>query len=359
MVERPGAMAMLGLDPSFWRGRSVFVTGHTGFKGSWLSLWLQGMGARVHGYALAPDTSPALFDIARVGEGMNRRIGDICDLAGLHAALQAAQPEIVFHLAAQSLVREGYRDPLGTLATNVMGTANVLNAVRDVPSVRAVLIVTSDKCYLNRERRQAYREDDAMGGRDPYSASKACAEIVTSAWRDSFLHDRVGVASMRAGNVIGGGDWSADRLVPDALRAWEKGETLQIRYPAAVRPWQHVLEPLHGYLLLAQRVAAGEAAEAWNFGPADEDMLPVEALLNRLAAHWGAGAAWRCDEKENPHEAGLLHLDSGKARERLGWQPRWRLDHALDRIVAWHRAYLSGADMRRQCEMDIEDYLAS
>jgi CDP-glucose 4,6-dehydratase len=350
---------MLGLTPDFWRGRSVFITGHTGFKGGWLAVWLHLLGARVHGYALAPATRPALFDVARVGEVVAHRIGDVRDLAGLAAALADARPEVIFHLAAQPLVREGYREPVATFSTNVMGTVNLLEAVRSQSSVRAVIVVTSDKCYANRESGQPYREGDALGGRDPYSGSKACAEIVTAAWRESFLRGSVGIASARAGNVIGGGDWADDRLVPDALRAWEKGSTLQVRYPGAVRPWQHVLEPLHGYLLLAEHLVAGGAAEAWNFGPDDRDMVPVGELLDQLAACWGVGAAWCGDRGDHPHEAGLLHLDSAKARSGLGWRPRWRLDHALGRVVAWHRAYLAGADVRRQCESDILDYQAS
>jgi len=350
---------MLGLTPSFWRGRSVFVTGHTGFKGGWLAIWLSMLGARVYGYALTPDTRPALFDVARVGEGMQHCIGDVRDAADLAAAIAAARPEIMFHLAAQPLVREGYREPVATFSTNVMGTAHLLEAARNTPSIRAVVVVTSDKCYSNRESSRPYVEDDALGGRDPYSASKACAEIVAMAWRESFLRGGMGVATARAGNVIGGGDWACDRLVPDALRAWETKTVLQVRYPGAVRPWQHVLEPLHGYLLLAQKLADGEAAEAWNFGPDDADMVPVGELLDRLAGRWGEGATWCSDGRDHPHEAGLLHLNSTKARNGLGWRPRWRLDHALDRIAAWHRAYLAGADMRRQCELDIQDYLAS
>lgn len=359
MAERKRTLAMLGLTPDFWRGRSVFLTGHTGFKGGWLAVWLHMLGARVHGFALAPSTRPALFDVARIDELMVHRIGDIRDAADLQDAMTVAQPEIVFHLAAQPLVREGYREPVSTFATNVMGTVNLLEAARSLPSVRAVVVVTSDKCYLNREWLRSYGEEDALGGRDPYSASKACAEIATMAWRESFLSGQVAVATARAGNVIGGADWADDRLIPDALRAWEKNEPLRVRYPGAVRPWQHVLEPLHGYLLLAERLAAGEASEAWNFGPDEADMVPVGELLDRLAACWGEGAAWHGDGGEHPHEAGLLRLDSAKARQRLGWQPRWRLDQALERVVAWHRGYLGGADMRRQCELDIEDYLRS
>lgn len=347
---------MLGVTPAFWRDRSVLVTGHTGFKGGWLSLWLRHLGARVTGYALPPATEPALFGVARVADGIGHRLGDLDDRDALAQALLAAEPEIVFHLAAQALVKEGYRDPVGTLASNVMGTAHLLEAVRQTPGVRAVVVVTSDKCYANREWLWPYRENEALGGRDPYSASKACAEIVAAAWRDSFPRDGLAIATARAGNVIGGGDWAADRLVPDAARAWSAGEPIRVRYPQAVRPWQHVLEPLHGYLLLAERLHAGEAAESWNFGPDEADMLPVGELLDRLAGHWGDGARWIGDAQPHPHEAGLLRLDSSRARTLLGWRPRWALDQALRRTAEWYRAFHAGGDMLERCLAEIEEY---
>lgn len=351
-------VSVVGRD--FWRGRRVFITGHTGFKGGWLSLWLTHLGAEVHGFSLTPPTEPALFEVARVAEGMHSTIGDIRDPQALTAAMQAAQPEIVFHLAAQPLVREGYRDPRTTLETNVMGTMNVLEAVRAIPSIKAALVVTTDKCYQNRESERPYREDDALGGHDPYSASKACAEIVTAAWRDAYLGDTVAVASARAGNVIGGGDWSADRLIPDAFRAWDAGQALSIRYPHAVRPWQHVLEALAGYLLLGQRLLRGKApgaATAWNFGPAEADCLPVQDLLAVLAARWGAGAGWQVEASPQPHEAGLLRLDSGKARTELGWQPVLNLPAALAVTVDWHQAWRRGEDMRRFSLAQIDQYM--
>lgn len=352
-----------GISAEFWRGRRVFITGHTGFKGGWLSLWLTHMGAEVHGLALAPLTTPALFDVARIGEGITHCIGDIRNPALLSEVLREAAPEIVFHLAAQPLVREGYSDPRTTMETNVMGTMNVLEAVRTTPSVKAVIVITTDKCYQNRESNQPYRESDALGGHDPYSASKACAEIVSAAWREAFLSDRVALATARAGNVIGGGDWAADRLLPDAFRAWEAGRALTIRYPRAVRPWQHVLDALAGYLQLGQRllVEAGRDMQtgvgAWNFGPADDDCLPVEDLLQVLAEHWGEGARWSVDAALQLHEAGLLRLDSSKSREQLLWQPALNLQQALAVTVAWQRAWGRGENMRQLSLRQIDQYM--
>jgi CDP-glucose 4,6-dehydratase len=346
--------AKAGVD--FWHDRPVFVTGHTGFKGSWLSLWLQMRGARVSGYSLPPPTTPSMFEIARIGQHMHHIEADVRDGERLHEALRQAAPEIVFHLAAQPLVREAYRDPAGTVATNVLGTVNLLEAVRRQTSVKAVVVVTSDKCYRNREWLWPYREDEALGGKDPYSASKACAEIVSAAWRDSFLADRIGLATVRAGNVIGGGDWAPERLVPDALKAWQEGDILNIRSPEAIRPWQHVLEPLAGYLLVAERLSAGEAAGAWNFGPTENDSLNVARLLARLAAHWGEGARWQVAAGEHPVEAGLLRIDSSRARHQLGWHPRLDSDGALARTVAWHRAWRAGQDMRQFSVAQINDY---
>ncbi|MDP2827493.1 MAG: CDP-glucose 4,6-dehydratase [Sulfuricellaceae bacterium] len=347
------------MTPEFWHGKSVLVTGHTGFKGGWLCLWLQQLGARVQGYALPAATQPSLFLEARVGEGMSHAEGDIRDLSQLKACMDAAQPEIVFHLAAQALVRQSYLDPIETMTSNVIGAANVLEAVRSTPSVKAVVVITSDKCYENREWHWPYRENEALGGRDPYSASKACAEIVTASWRDSFLAGQlVWVATARAGNVVGGGDWAADRLIPDALRAWQSRASLDVRSPHAVRPWQHVLDPLAGYLLLAESLYQGQHAEAWNFGPSDSDMYPVGALLDRLAGLWGEGASWRSDPHQHPHEAGLLRLDSSKARSLLGWKPKFNIDQALAQVVQWRRGWMAGEDMRAFTLDQINQYMA-
>ena len=347
------------VDVDFWRGKRVFLTGHTGFKGSWLALWLQQLGAQVQGFALAPPSEPALFDAARVAEGMASALGDIRDLGAVRRAVEAFRPEIAIHMAAQPLVRLSYAEPVETYATNVMGTVHVLEALRHAPGVRAVVCVTTDKCYENREWAWGYREDEPMGGHDPYSNSKGCAELVTSAYRRSFLqHAGVALASARAGNVIGGGDWATDRLVPDILRAFERGEPVVIRNPSSTRPWQHVLEPLSGYLTLAQRLwhEGADVAEGWNFGPHDEDARPVRWIVERLAAAWGEGAGWRLDAAAHPHEAHFLKLDISKARARLGWQPRWRLDEALARIVEWHRAWLAGDDVRALCLRQIQQY---
>lgn len=360
------ASAQGSVDPAFWAGKRVFLTGHTGFKGSWTALWLQRMGAQVTGFALAPPTSPALFEVARVSEGMTSLLGDIRDRATLECALVDADPEIVIHMAAQPLVRASYDDPVGTYATNVMGTVHLLEAVRKAPSARACLVVTTDKCYENREWVWGYREDEAMGGHDPYSNSKGCAELVTSAYRRSFFGEgpntrRAAIASGRAGNVIGGGDWAADRLVPDILRSVAAGESATIRNPLATRPWQHVLEPVGGYLVLAQALWADPvgAAQAWNFGPRDEDARPVQWIVERLCETWGDGAAWTHDASVQPHEARYLKLDISKARAGLYWQPRWSLSQALDRIVAWQRAWLSGADMHDHCTAELECFSAA
>lgn len=347
-------------DPGFWHGRRVLVTGHTGFKGSWLCLWLQALGARVHGLALPPATDPALYTVARVDEGMaSSTLGDIRDAALVARTVAAVQPEVLLHLAAQPLVRQSYADPVQTYATNVMGTVHLLEAVRRLDRPCAVVNVTTDKCYENREWLWGYREDEALGGHDPYSSSKACAELVTSAYRRSFLAaGGTALATARAGNVIGGGDWSPDRLVPDVLRSFERGEPVALRHPRAVRPWQHVLEPLSGYLVLAERLATqGQAfAEAWNFGPGEDDAQPVQALVEQLAALWGGSARWQIDGAAHPHEAHALKLDSAKARTRLGWRPHWRLAQSLQAIVAWHQAWQGGADMRRVTLQQIHEH---
>ena len=354
MAVRQGAMEGLAMNPQFWAGRRVFVTGHTGFKGSWLSLWLQSMGAHVTGFALAPPTIPSLFEIAHVGDGMQSITGDVRNLASLQKAMNEARPEIVIHMAAQALVRYSYDNPVETYATNVMGTVHLFEAVRSNPSVKAVVNVTTDKCYENREWIWGYRENEPMGGFDPYSNSKGCAELVTSAYRSSFFNPQsyakhgVALASARAGNVIGGGDWAEDRLIPDIMRAIAQNHPVKIRNPHSIRPWQHVLEPLSGYLLLAQRLyEQGPAfAEGWNFGPNDDDARPVSWLLEQLTGFWGDGASWSLDGGEHPHEAHYLKLDCAKAKSRLGWQPKWHLDDALSQVVDWQKQYVQGADMK-------------
>ena len=349
----------MNVDPGFWRGKRVFLTGHTGFKGGWLSLWLQQLGAEVRGFALAPTEPHSLFKEARVADGMGSIFGDVRDLGALKAALAAFRPEIVIHMAAQPLVRQSYADPVETYATNVMGTVHLLEAVRAAPGVRAVVNVTTDKCYENKEWAWGYREDEPMGGHDPYSSSKGCAELVSAAYRRSFF-DQGGpaLATARAGNVIGGGDWATDRLVPDILRAFECGEPVVIRNPLSTRPWQHVLEPLAGYLVLAQRLHADGAAfaEGWNFGPRDEDARPVQWVVEQLVERWGQGARWQLDGGHHPHEAHFLKLDISKARSRLGWEPRWRLADALRHIVDWHQAWRGGHDVRALCLAQVDAY---
>ena len=337
-------------EPSFWQGRRVLVTGHTGFKGAWLALWLAELGAEVHGFALDVPTQPSLFELARAGELVRDGRGDVRDPQAVDAALAAARPEVVFHLAAQPLVRRSFADPRATYATNVMGTVNVLEAVRTTGGVRVVVNVTSDKCYDNREQGRAFREDDPKGGHDPYSSSKGAAELVADAYRRSYFAvdpDGPRLASARAGNVIGGGDWGEDRLVPDLLRGAQAGTPVAVRSPAAVRPWQHVLNPLSGYLLMAERLWDDAAlAGGWNFGPDPQDAQPVAHVAERIAASWPGGLRWEPDPGPHPHEARTLRLDSGKAREQLGWAPRLGLDAGIDATVAWHLAVAGGADAR-------------
>ena len=358
---------MVMKDSSFWRDRKVVLTGHTGFKGSWLTLWLKALGARVTGYSLAPVTNPNLFSLARVSDGIESIIGDIRNREQLLNAVRASAPEIVIHMAAQSLVRESYVSPVETYETNVLGTVHLLDAVRQIPGVRSVVIVTTDKCYENREWEWGYRENEAMGGYDPYSSSKGCAELVTAAYRNSFFNPStysrhgVAVASARAGNVIGGGDWAVDRLIPDIVRAIANGETVNIRNPHAIRPWQHVLEPLSGYLVLAERlyVEGTRHADAWNFGPNDSDAQPVQAIVERLTSRWGENARWKLDDRDYPHEATYLKLDCSKAHARLGWRPRWDLGHTLDNIVAWYKAATRQEDMRAVTLAQIDEYTQS
>lgn len=364
MAVRRRPVEGMVVNPEFWRGKRVLLTGHTGFKGSWMALWLQSMGAHVVGYALAPPTSPSLFEEADVAAGMTSVIGDIRDLAAVRAVVAEHRPEIVFHMAAQPLVRYSYAEPVETYATNVMGTVNLLEAVRLAPGVKAVVNITTDKCYENREWVWAYRENEPMGGYDPYSSSKGCAELVTSAYRQSFFNESdyarhgVAIASARAGNVIGGGDWAQDRLIPDILAAFEQGRVVQIRNPNAVRPWQHVLEPLRGYLTLAERLYCDGVAyaEGWNFGPNEQDAMPVGWIVGTMTALWGEGAQSRLDAGAHPHEATYLKLDVSKARARLGWQPALRLEPALRMIVDWSRQRKGGADARAVTLAQIHAY---
>lgn len=350
------------MNREFWRGKQVFLTGHTGFKGGWLALWLTDMGAEVFGYALPPPTEPNIFTVANLQDRLARStIADIRDAASLIQAMQAARPDIVLHLAAQPLVRHSYVAPVETYAVNVMGTVNLLEAVRLTPSVKAIVNVTTDKCYENREWVWPYRENEAMGGFDPYSSSKACSELVTAAYRRSFLEPAgIHLASARAGNVIGGGDWAVDRLVPDFLRALDAGLTLSIRSPLATRPWQHVLEPLSGYLILAEKLfTAGHGfAEAWNFGPEDADARPVQWIVEYLCNQL-PDATWQCDASPQPHEANTLKLDSSKAKAQLGWRPRWNLQTALGMTLSWHRAWRQGADMSAISVQQIQEYEAT
>lgn len=338
------------VDAGFWRDRRVLLTGHTGFKGSWLALWLQSLGAAVTGFSVDVPTEPSLYELARVGEGMESIVGDVRDRDALAAAMAAAAPEVVIHMAAQSLVRRSFVTPRETYETNVMGTVNVLDAVRaNGAGVRAVVNVTSDKCYENREWEWGYREHEPMGGHDPYSSSKGCAELITTAFRNSFFADPAGtrLASARAGNVIGGGDWGEDRLVPDIMRAALAGEHVRVRNPNSIRPWQHVLNPLSGYMVLAQALwDSPEHAAGWNFGPVEEDARPVGWIVRRMSELWPAELRWTLDDGPHPHEARYLKLDSSRARTRLGWRPLLGLSSALEATVDWYRQLHAGADMR-------------
>lgn len=341
---------------NFWKNKNVFVTGHTGFKGSWLCLWLNMLGAKVTGYALKPPTKPDLFGLARVRGLIDSITGDVRDLNKLHRIMRAARPEIVIHMAAQPIVRESYKVPVETFSTNVMGTVNVLEAARNCPGIKAIVDVTTDKVYENREKGTGYREDEPLGGYDPYSSSKACSELVAAAYRRSYS---MNVATARAGNVIGGGDWAVDRLVPDFVRAILKGKKIVIRNPKAVRPWQHVLDPLAGYLLLAEKLYqyGSKYVGAWNFGPDRRDAKTVEWLAGELCRLWDRDAAYKAKKGKHPHEAGFLMLDAAKARNELGWLPKWNIDEALKKIVIWTRAYAAGMDMRQVCREQIKEYM--
>jgi CDP-glucose 4,6-dehydratase len=347
-----------------WRGRRVFLTGHTGFKGSWLSLWLSKLGSQIRGYSLDPCTEPNLFNLASVGSLVEDVRGDVRDYAKLEGSLTEFKPEVVFHLAAQPIVRRSYADPVGTYATNVMGTVHLLEAIRKTPSVRSVVCVTTDKCYQNQEWIWPYRENDPLGGHDPYASSKACTEIVSAAYRSSFFpierlkEHQVALATARAGNVIGGGDWSEDRLIPDLIRGFRSGQPVLIRRPDAIRPWQHVLESLHGYMMLAQKLLAQPArfASAYNFGPGDEDIWPVERIANKFVDMWGDGSSWVRDSVPSVHENQVLRLDASKARVELGWKPKLKIEAALEWTMVWYRAWHQRARMAEFTEKQIGEY---
>lgn len=356
------------VDPLFWRDKNVFMTGHTGFKGSWLSLWLASMGAKITGYALAPNTTPNLYDVLGVGSFIEKSyIADIRNLSTLKEAIVEARPDLVIHMAAQPLVRYSYTHPVETYETNVMGTVHLLDCLRAIDTVRATVIVTTDKCYENTERLEGYRETEPMGGYDPYSNSKGCAELVTAAYRQSYfsesryLEHRHAIASVRAGNVIGGGDWSEDRLIPDAIKAFEDHQVLSIRNPLATRPWQHVLEPLSGYLVLTQALYENgpKYVGAWNFGPRNQDAKPVKEVVDLLIKKWGGSAAWEQDAGSHPHEAHSLKLNISKVHEQLGWSPKWSLDEAISKIASWHRAYQNKQDMKAVSLSQIQSYCHS
>jgi CDP-glucose 4,6-dehydratase len=350
------------MNSAFWHNKAVFLTGHTGFKGGWLAQWLTELGAKVHGFALEPPTEPNFFTETQLQSRLASSIlGDIRDLCAVTDSLKSAKPDMIIHMAAQPLVRESYNMPVETFAANVMGTVNLLEAARQVGTVKAIVNVTTDKCYQNKEWIWPYRENDRLGGHDPYSASKACAEIATAAYRNSFLADaHIHLASVRAGNVIGGGDWAVDRLIPDFLRALDAGKTLTIRSPKAVRPWQHVLEPLSGYLLLAEKLCTEDSAfaEAWNFGPNEQDAKSVGWVVEQLCEQI-PGARWETEGAKQPHEAGLLKLDSSKAKAKLGWAPRWNLEAALNKTIEWHQAWRNREDMAVITTQQIQAYANS
>lgn len=348
------------LEQDFWQDKRVYLTGHTGFKGSWLSLWLQSMEAKVKGYALKPTTTPNLYTEANIGDKIESEFGDIRNLKQLQASMIDFNPDIVIHMAAQPLVRLSYKEPVETYETNVMGTVKVLEAARNCTNLKSIVSVTTDKCYENKEWLWGYRENEAMGGHDPYSSSKGCAELVCSAYSRSFLREKgIGLATARAGNVIGGGDWADDRLIPDILKAFEHKQTIIVRNPNSIRPWQHVLEPLSGYLVLAQELykSPEDYAEGWNFGSQDDDAKPVDWILDKMASKWQGKVNWQLDDNSQLHEAGLLKLDISKAKSRLHWQPTWHLDNSLERIIKWHQAWMNKEDMNRYCLEEIKQYV--
>jgi len=358
-MEKMGLIKMTNFNKNFWQGKRVLITGHNGFKGSWLCLWLQSMKAEVFGLALTPNLEFSLFNEAIVGDFMTSTIGDIRDYKTVLQAMEKAQPEIVFHMAAQPLVRYSYENPIETFSTNVMGTVHLLEAARKVSTVKVVINVTTDKCYENREWIWSYRENEPMGGYDPYSSSKGCSELITSAYRRSFYEQSgIALASARSGNVIGGGDWSKDRLIPDILRAFERNQPVMIRNKAAIRPWQHVLDALSGYILLAEQLYENGQlySDAWNFGPTELDAKSVQWIVDRMVNLWGNEASWKLDENQQAHEANFLRLDISKANKILGWTPNWNLDEALEKVVSWHRNWLKKRNIRQVCEEQIENY---
>jgi CDP-glucose 4,6-dehydratase len=346
------------IDSEFWKGKRVFLTGHTGFKGSWMSLWLYSLGVEVKGYSLVPPTTPSLYEEAKVDLVIDSQIGDIRDQDKLHRSMVGFNPDILIHMAAQPLVRYSYDIPIETYEVNVIGTAKVLEVARSCANLKVIINITTDKCYENDKRSSGYNEDDPMGGYDPYSSSKGCAELITSAYRRSFLQKQgVGLSSVRAGNVIGGGDWAKDRLIPDILKSFEKGESVVIRNPKATRPWQHVLEPLSGYLVLAQKMYHNQDkySEGWNFGPNNQDVKPVDWILDEMMKKW-PNSSWSAEKGNHPYEAELLQLSILKAKSKLGWKPVWRLSCALEKIVKWHKAWLNKENMQSICLSEIEDY---
>ena len=358
-VEKVELTSSSKVAPAFWENKKVFLTGHTGFKGGWLSIWLSQMGANVKGYALEPHTTPSLFDVANINSLVESDIGDIRDINKLQQSIKLFNPDILIHMAAQPLVRKSYIDPVETYETNIMGSINILEAVRSCPNLKSVIIVTSDKCYENQEWVWGYREHDPMGGHDPYSSSKGCVELITASYRNSFFTntEMANIATARAGNVIGGGDWANDRLVPDILRSFEKNIPVIIRSPNAIRPWQHVLEPLSGYLILAEKLyKEGKSyAEGWNFGPHDKDSRSVLCIVDQIVNLWGDGKR-QLDNSSNPHEANILKLDISKAISRLKWQPRWDVNIALKRVVDWHLTWIDGGNMQEECLKQIKEY---